>query len=61
MVGTVRKIFDGFLIVGGGIRDAKAAKALAAAGADALVVGTITESGGGVDKLTEMVRVMAQP
>lgn len=61
MVGVVRKVFDGFLIVGGGIRDAKAAKALAAAGADALVVGTITESSDGADKLAEMVRVMTQP
>ena len=61
MVGMVRKVFDGFLIVGGGIRDAKAARILAAAGADALVVGTLTESADGMDKLAEMVRVMARP
>lgn len=61
MVGTVRKVFDGFLIVGGGIRDTKVAGALAAAGADALVVGTLTESSSGVDKLAEIVRVIAGP
>ena len=61
MVAAVRRIFDGFLIVGGGIRDAESAGALAAAGADALVVGTLTESRGGVDELAEMVRVISKP
>lgn len=45
MVRTVRKAFGGFLIVGGGIRDAGTAAALADAGADALVVGTLVEGG----------------
>ena len=35
MVATVRKVFQGFLIVGGGIRDAQTAKSLTDAGADA--------------------------
>ena len=43
MVKVVRKAFDGFLIVGGGIRDAETASLLSAAGADALVVGTLLE------------------
>ncbi len=43
MVATVRKLFKGFLIVGGGIRDAKTASELAKAGADALVIGTMLE------------------
>lgn len=43
MVKTVRKAFGGFLIVGGGIKDASTAAALAEAGADALVVGTLFE------------------
>ena len=57
MVGAARGAFDGFLIVGGGIRDANTAAALAAAGADALVVGTLVEGGGarGGDGLREMV------
>ena len=41
MVKTVRKVFDGFLIVGGGIKDPKTAKKIADAGADALVIGTL--------------------
>ena len=43
MVAMVRKLFKGFLIVGGGIRDAKTASELAKAGADALVIGTMLE------------------
>jgi len=43
MVATVRKLFKGFLIVGGGIRDAKTASELVKAGADALVIGTMLE------------------
>lgn len=43
MVQAVRKTFDGFLIVGGGIRSADTAALLAKAGADALVVGTLFE------------------
>ena len=43
MVIAVRKIFDGFIIVGGGIRNAKTAGSLARAGADALVIGTLLE------------------
>ena len=40
MVRTVRKFFKGFLIDGGGIKDAKTAKSLSKAGADGLVIGT---------------------
>lgn len=43
MVSTVRKVFKGFLIVGGGIRDANTARELVKAGADALVIGTMLE------------------
>lgn len=58
MVGAVRKVFNGFLIVGGGIRSAQAAESLASAGADALVVGTLTENGGGMEKLAEIAKVI---
>lgn len=57
MVAAVREAYDGFLIVGGGIRDADAARSLAEAGADALVVGTLVEQQG-PDKLKEISRAL---
>lgn len=56
MVRTVRGAFGGFIIVGGGIRDAKTARALATAGADALVIGTLLEKPGSLKKLTEIAK-----
>ena len=50
-VAEVRRAFDGFLVVGGGIRDARTARGLARAGADALVVGTLLEGAGGLRRL----------
>lgn len=58
MVQTVRKAFGGFLIVGGGIRDADTAKELSDAGADALVIGTFLEKGGSLGKLQEMAKAI---
>lgn len=58
MVKTVRKLFNGFLIVGGGIKNAKTAKSLVQAGADALVIGTLLEKGGKLNKLTEISKAM---
>jgi phosphoglycerol geranylgeranyltransferase len=43
MVSSVRKYFDGLLIVGGGIKDSIVAKELTDAGADILVIGTLLE------------------
>jgi phosphoglycerol geranylgeranyltransferase len=43
MVAAVRKATEGPLIVGGGIRDADTARAICAAGADVVVVGTAFE------------------
>lgn len=55
MVKAVRKIFKGFLIVGGGIRDSNTAKMIVKAGADALVIGTMLEKEkGSLKKLTEI-------
>lgn len=54
MVKEVRKVYDGFLIVGGGIRNSKTAKALARAGADALVIGTILEKTNNIKRLQEI-------
>lgn len=45
MVHAVRKVFKGFLIVGGGIRTPSTAAELVKAGANALVVGTLAEKG----------------
>jgi len=58
MVKTVRKIFKGFLIVGGGIRDPKTAKNIASAGADAIVIGTLLEKGGSLKKLKEITKAI---
>lgn len=56
MVKTVRRTFGGFLIVGGGIRDAETAMDIVDAGADALVLGTLVERDGdeGMQKLREI-------
>lgn len=56
MVRTVRKVFDGFLIVGGGIRDAETASQISQAGADALVIGTMLERRGGIQKLAYIAK-----
>ncbi len=58
MVGAVRKAFDGFLIVGGGIRDKETALAIAEAGANAIVIGTLLEKGGGIDEFGKIARAI---
>ena len=58
MVAAVRKIFKGFLIVGGGIRNPKTAKDLAKAGADAIVIGTFIEKGGSFKTISDIVKAI---
>ena len=58
MVKTVRHAFDGFLIVGGGIKDEKTAASLVKAGADALVIGTFLEKGGSIKKLEKIAKAI---
>jgi len=58
MVQTVRRTFNGFLIVGGGIKDVKTAQNLVKAGADALVIGTFLEKGGSIKKLEEIAKTI---
>lgn len=58
MVKTVRRMFNGFLIVGGGIKDVKTAQNLVKAGADALVIGTFLEKGGSLKKLQEIAKAI---
>ena len=58
MVKTVRHAFNGFLIVGGGIKNVKTATSLVKAGADALVIGTFLENGGSLIKLKKIAKVI---
>lgn len=58
MVKTVRRTFNGFLIVGGGIKDVRTAQSLVKAGADALVIGTFLEKGGSIKKLKEIAKAI---
>jgi phosphoglycerol geranylgeranyltransferase len=58
MVRAVRKVFKGFLIVGGGIREPKTAKDIVKAGADALVIGTLLENKVSHKKLTEIAKAI---
>jgi len=58
MIKTVRGTCNGFLKVGGGIKDVKTAKELVKAGADALVIGTFLEKGGSIKKLTEIAKAI---
>jgi phosphoglycerol geranylgeranyltransferase len=58
MVRAVRKLFKGFLIVGGGIRNAQTAGELVRAGADGIVIGTLAEKGGGLKTLTDIVKTI---
>ncbi len=58
MVKAVRKLFDGFLIVGGGIKDSKTASSLVEAGADCLVIGTLVEKNGNLTKLSQISKAI---
>jgi len=58
MVATVRKVFKGFLIVGGGIKNAQTAAKIVKAGADAVVIGTMLEKGGGLKTLGDIVKAI---
>ena len=53
---AVTKYIDVPIIVGGGIKDTKTAKALVKAGADGLVIGTLLEQTGGLKKFTEIIK-----
>ncbi|MEW5840500.1 geranylgeranylglyceryl/heptaprenylglyceryl phosphate synthase [Nitrososphaera sp.] len=59
MVAAVRKYYQGTLIVGGGIKTPETAGAVARAGADIVVVGTMIEKDGEwQQKLSAMIRSM---
>jgi phosphoglycerol geranylgeranyltransferase len=58
MVAAVRKVFKGFLIVGGGIKSAHTASDIVKAGADAIVIGTMLEKGGSLKTLSDIVKAI---
>ena len=58
MVAAVRKLFKGFLIVGGGIKNAQTATAIVKAGADAIVIGTFIEKGGSFKTIADIVKTI---
>jgi phosphoglycerol geranylgeranyltransferase len=58
MVAAVRKVFKGFLIVGGGIKSAQTASDIVKAGADAIVIGTMLEKGGSLKTLSDIVKAI---
>jgi phosphoglycerol geranylgeranyltransferase len=58
MVAAVRKVFKGFLIVGGGIKSPKTAVEIVKAGANAIVIGTMLEKGGSLKTLNDIVKAI---
>jgi len=59
MVKSVRKYYEGILIVGGGIRNSEIAKHLAEAGADIIVVVTMIENDDNWEKkLSEIIKLI---
>lgn len=59
LIRQVRKIFDGTLIVGGGIKNSKDALEIANAGADIIVIGTLIEeknSENMINKITNIIK-----
>lgn len=58
MVAAVRKLFKGFLIVGGGIRNTHTAGEIVKAGADAIVIGTFIEKGGSFKTIADIVKTI---
>jgi len=58
MVAAVRKLFKGFLIVGGGIKSVHTAAEIVKAGADALVIGTFIEKGGSFKTISDIVKTI---
>ena len=58
MIAAVRKVFKGFLIVGGGIKSTKTASEIVKAGADGIVIGTMLENGGSLNILADIVKAI---
>jgi len=58
LINKVRKIFNGILIVGGGIKSAEKAIEISNAGADIIVIGTLIEEKGFEIKLKEIINIL---
>ena len=58
MIKAVRSVFNGFLIVGGGIKNANTAKKIVSAGADAIVIGTLLEKNNNLKNLTTIAKAI---
>jgi phosphoglycerol geranylgeranyltransferase len=56
VIAAVRKVYDGILIVGGGIKSPEDAKAAANAGADIIVIGTMLELEGFTPILSDICK-----
>ncbi len=57
---AVRKVYDGILIVGGGITTAEAGARAGKAGADIVVVGNLLQSGGFEGPLSQITKALKQ-
>jgi phosphoglycerol geranylgeranyltransferase len=55
IISSVRRVFDGVLIVGGGVRKPADAKIISSAGADILVIGTLLETKGFEPTLRQII------
>jgi len=60
LINKVRKMFNGIIIVGGGIRSPEVAKKIADAGADIIVIGTLTEERNFEDNLRRIINIIKQ-
>ncbi len=58
VIKAVRKAYDGYLIVGGGIKNAKTAQSIVKCGVDAIVVGTLTESKNYESNLKKIIKTL---
>jgi len=58
LIKKVRKLFDGVLIVGGGIKNSKNALEIANAGADIIVIGTLLEENNNDRMLNEITNII---
>lgn len=58
-ISAVREIYNGFLIVGGGIRNTRTARNIAKAGADAIVIGTLLEENPSKTHLLSLTKTLS--
>jgi phosphoglycerol geranylgeranyltransferase len=59
LIASVRQVYEGILIVGGGIKTPEDAAAAARAGADIIVIGTMLETDGFEDTLRDICKLVS--